>query len=391
MRIAETIYLDHQATTPIDSRVLAAMMPYFESSFGNPHSSDHTMGWSAARAIEAAAVDIAALITCDPDEIIFTSGATESNNLALFGLCRSPLAARRRRILIGSLDHKSTLSAARSLSRQGFTVESVGSDANGFVNLKELEEKIDNQVLVVSICGVNSEIGTIQNIPAISAVVKAYGALFHCDAAQAACATNMQSLTQDSDLISLSAHKMYGPKGIGALYVRRDLQESLEPIIYGGGQQNGLRSGTLPTPLCVGFGIAAKFLNTEGARSQREQVRTLRNLFISLLQELDLPVILNGPNGVDRHPGNANLRFEGLSGHDLLATLQPQIAASMGSACSSGIPEPSYVLRGIGLSDEQASSSVRFSIGKDTSEMDVREAAILIAGAVSRMTAREKL
>lgn len=391
MRILETIYLDHQATTPVDSRVLAKMMPYFETVFGNPHSSDHAMGWSAASAIEAAADQIAALLACDADEIVFTSGATESNNLALFGLCGGRLAPNRRKILVAGLDHKSTLSATRALSQQGFAVEIVGSDANGFVNLKELEEKLDNQVLVVSICGVNSEIGTIQNTRAISAAIKPCGALFHCDAAQAPCAIDMQSLTQDADLISLSAHKMYGPKGIGALYVRRDLQESLEPIIHGGGQQNGLRSGTLPTPLCVGFGIAASLLNTEVARSEREQVRTRRDLFVQFLQVLDLPVILNGPLGVDRHPGNANLRFEGLSGHDLLAMIQPQVSASMGSACSSGILEPSYVLRGIGLSDEQASASIRFSIGKDTSEEDLREAADLIATAAGRLGALESV
>lgn len=386
--INKVIYLDYQATTPIDSQVLAEMMPYFRLSFGNPHSSDHIFGWSAAEAVEMAALRIATLLKCDADEIVFTSGATESNNLALFGLCKGPLSARRRKIILGKLDHKSTLSAAQGLTQQGFTVETIGADENGFMNFQELKDKMDESVLVISICGVNSEIGTIQDISAISDLAKTYGTLLHCDAAQYPCAGDMQSLTEHAEFISLSAHKMYGPKGIGALYIRRELQKNIQPIIYGGGQQRGLRSGTLPTPLCVGFGSAAQLFNTEKARDDREQVRTRRDLFVQLLQAQNFSVILNGPAGMKRHPGNANLRFDGLSGHELLATLQPHIAASMGSACSSGIPESSYVLRGIGLSDEQASASIRFSIGKNTSEEDIRKAATLIGQAAGQIFAR---
>ena len=233
----ETIYADYQATTPVDPRVLEKMAPYWGKSFGNPHSSDHVVGWRANRAVQEAASSIAALIGADADEVTFTSGATESNNLALLGLARRAPAGRRR-ILASAIEHKCVLGAARVLSeREGFTVEVIPVDREGFVDFNALEERIDGSVLLLSVMAVNNEIGTIQDIPRIAKPLAPHGILFHCDAAQAPCATDVSDLAMHADLISLSGHKMYGPQGIGALYLRRDLKESIEPLIYGGGQQ----------------------------------------------------------------------------------------------------------------------------------------------------------
>ena len=256
----ETIYADYQATTPVDPQVLAKMAPCWSELFGNPHSSDHVVGWRANTAVQGAASSVAALIGADADEVIFTSGATEANNLALFGLARRALVGRRR-ILVSAIEHKCVLGAARILSeREGFTVEVIPVDGAGVVDFDALEERLDESVLLLSVMAVNNEVGTIQDIPRIAKLLVPQGILFHCDAAQAPCAMDVSDLATHADLISLSGHKMYGPQGIGALYLRRDLKESLEPLIYGGGQQEGLRSGTVPMPLCVGMATAAEIV-----------------------------------------------------------------------------------------------------------------------------------
>lgn len=380
MRIGNTIYLDHQATTPLDSRVFAEMSPYFGESFGNPHSGDHALGWQAARAVEQAAQRVARLIGADPDEIIFTSGATESNNLALLGLARKALGTTRRRVLLGGAEHKCVLTIGRVLKEQlGFCVEHLPVDRNGRIDLRELRNTIGNDVLAVSIMSVNNEIGTIEDIQGIGTIVSEYDVIFHCDSAQAPGAINLNTISYYVDLLSLSGHKMYGPKGVGALFVRRELQDQLEPIIYGGGQQRDLRSGTIPTPLCVGMGAAAELLAQEPAAAERKALADLRDRFVEAILRLDWPIRLNGPElGAHRHPGNANLRFEGFSAHDILGSLQPQLAASTGSACSTGMPEPSHVLRAIGLSEHDAGSSIRFSLGRQTTEADVAEAVSMI-------------
>ena len=387
MKIGSTVYFDHQATTPVDDRVLAEMMPHFSDSFGNPHSSDHNLGWASARAIENATARVARLVGADADEVIFTSGATESNNLALLGLGRRLAGGRRRRILMSTVEHNSVLFVGRILNeRCGFVVESIPVDKEGLVELSALEATLDDDVLVVSILAVNNEIGTIQDIPRLSKLVRSCGAVFHCDAAQAPVAMSIEEIALHSDIVSVSAHKMYGPKGIGAVCVSRQLQDRIEPIIYGGGQQNSLRSGTLPVPLCVGMGAAADLLVGDGAGERRTELRRRTDMFVEGLERLSWPIAVNGPMGRARHPGNANIRFVGFAAHDILNALQPRLAASTGSACTSGVPEPSHVLRAIGLDREEAESSVRFSLGFSTSDEDVDEAVGLIHETLTRLS-----
>ena len=386
MKIGKTLYFDYQATTPVDARVVATMTPYYTESFGNPHSSDHSLGWESASAVEKATTCVARLIGADADEITFTSGATESNNLALLGLGRRAAGGQRRRILVSAIEHKCVLAAARVLQEQfGFAVELIPVDAEGFVKVTALEEALSNDVLAVSIMAVNNEIGTIQDIGRISELVGSHGAVFHCDAAQAPLAMNMGSMASHTDMLSLSAHKMYGPKGIGAIYIARELQDQIEPLIYGGGQQNGLRSGTVPVPLCVGLGAAADILAAADAEEKRAQLCRRRDAFVEMLNRLPWPIALNGPQGQTRHPGNANIRFAKFSAEDILSSLQPHLAASTGSACTSGIPEPSHVLRAIGLRSEEAESSIRFSLGFGTTDADLEEAVRLITEALTRL------
>jgi len=387
MRIGNTIYLDHQATTPIDGRVLAEMAPYHSESFGNPHSSDHRLGWESAQAVENAAASIAALIGVDADEITFTSGATESNNLALLGLARRAADGKRRRVLVSAIEHKCVLAAGRVLEEQlGFSIEKIPVDNQGFIEISALEAAMDDDVLAVSIMAVNNEIGTIQDIRALSKLVRSHGCVFHCDAAQAPSAMDMAFVGDYVDILSLSGHKMYGPKGIGAVYIDRRLQDCIEPLIYGGGQQNGLRSGTLPTPLCVGMGKAADLLAGDDAEKRRAQLRSRRDDFVERLQNLPWPVALNGPVGQSRHPGNANIRFTGFAAHDILGALQPHVAASTGSACTSGILEPSHVLKAVGLSGDESDASIRFSLGFDTSGEDIEEAVAQIESVLKRLS-----
>ena len=381
-----TIYADYQATTPVDPRVVEQMEPYWREMYGNPHSNDHMLGWRAADAVEKAAASVASLLGSDPDEVIFTSGATESNNMALLGLARRANSDRRR-ILVSAIEHKCVLVAARSIAaREGFSVEIIPVDDKGFVQLDLFQSMVDETVLLVSIVAVNNEIGTIQDMGTISDVLKPYGILFHCDAAQAPCAMDMGQMASQADLISLSGHKMYGPKGIGALYIRRDVQHLVEPIIYGGGQQNGLRSGTVPTPLCVGMASAIDILRSAEGPSERRRVARQRDSFVNLLREESPSLVLNGPTDGFRHPGNANLRFPGLVAQDILGSLQPHLAASTGAACTSGIPEPSHVLRALGLSEMEAESSIRFSFGRFTTDDEIEEAAHLIKESIHSWT-----
>ena len=377
-----TIYADYQATTPLDPRVQERMAPFWRQSFGNPHSSDHAVGWQAQRAVDAAAASVATLIGADADEIIFTSGATEANNLALFGLAgRAPRAPNR--ILVSAVEHKCILAASRAIAeREGFTVETISVDQEGMLDLTALETALDDNVLMVSIMAVNNEVGTIQDLPRISEMLSSRNIPLHCDAAQAPCAMDMRDFANHAGMISLSAHKMYGPQGIGALYIRRKLQDRVEPLIYGGGQQNGLRSGTLPLPLCVGMGVAAKLAADSDAVEERARVARKRNRFVRLVAEGGTHPVLNGPQADSRHPGNANLRFDGYDAHSILGALQPKLAASTGAACASGMSEPSHVLRAMGLTVEESDASIRFSFGRFTTDDEIDLAATLVLQAL---------
>ena len=379
------IYLDYQATTPLDPLVVEKMNHFWSDSFGNPHSSDHIVGWQAAKAVTAATESIATLIGSDPDEVIFTSGATEANNLALLGLARRAIK-QRHRVLVSAIEHKCVLETAQTLEKQmGFIVDTIPVDKQGRIDLGSLERLLDDTVLVVSVMAANNEIGTIQDIPKIASLLKSHGILFHCDAAQAPSTMDLRDLATHTDLASLSAHKIYGPQGIGALYVRRDVQSQVEPLIYGGGQQRGLRSGTVPVALCAGMGAACDILASPEIIEERTRVAKYRDTFVELLQDSSFPVIVNGPDLESRHLGNANLQFPNFDAHEVLTTLQPRLAASTGSACTSGTPQSSHVLRAIGLTKDQSESSIRFSFGRFTSNNEVEKAALLVCETLDRL------
>ncbi len=387
----ETIYADYQATTPVDPRVLTKMAPCWGSSFGNPHSSDHVIGWRADKAVQESAASVAALIGADADEVIFTSGATEANNLALLGLARGA-GGGRRRVLVSAIEHKCVLGAARALSAvEGFTVETISVDGEGFIDFDELEQRLDGDILLLSVMAVNNEVGTIQDIPRIAKLLAPHGVLFHCDAAQAPCAMDVSEFATHTDLMSLSGHKMYGPQGIGALYIRRDLKVLMEPLFYGGGQQEGLRSGTVPMPLCVGMAEASEIIADDDAEKERTRIGRQRDSFISLLQGGNSSATVNGPIGERRHPGNANICFDGFDARDILGVLQPRLAASAGAACASGIPKPSHVLRALGLTTVQSDASIRFSFGRFTSFEDIEDAAHLVEGALATLSSTRGL
>ena len=387
MRIGDTIYFDHQATTPVDQRVFAKMVPYFCEQFGNPHSIDHIMGWDSANAVEKAKLNISELIGSDSDEIVFTSGATESNNLALLGIARHTNKKERCRILLSAIEHKSILEVGRILSEQyGYTIEFIPVNHEGFIDIERLEIIMDEDVLLVSAMAVNNELGTIQNLQNIYSICRNFGAILHSDCAQAPCALSLRRFAKFVDLLSLSAHKMYGPKGIGALFTRRELMNKLEPLIYGGAQQFGLRSGTVPVPLCVGMSEAARLMLGSNSDAERQKIRTLRDRLVDGLREMPWQITLNGPDINNRHPGNANLIFHGFAAQDILGVLQPNLAASTGSACTTGIPESSHVLSAIGLSSNESSSSLRFSIGRLTTLQDIDEAVKLITHSLSSLS-----
>lgn len=373
--------MDYQASTPEDPRVTAAMAPFQTRRFGNPHASNHAFGWDADAAIDDARLRIGLTIGADRNEIVFTSGATESNNLAVIGAARAAPPSRRR-ILVSAIEHKCVLGAARSLEQEGFTVETIPVDADGFIRPTDVAARVDECTALVSVMAVNNEVGTVQPIAEIAAAVHAVGAIFHSDAAQALAVVPIDVVAMGVDLLSLSGHKAYGPKGIGALYVGHHLSPRPRPLFHGGGQEGGLRPGTLPTPLCVGFGAACDIIRAE-RDAEVERLASLRQKLLCLLVAM-VPVLkVNGRPG---HPGNLNLRFPGVDAFLLLNDLQPSLAASTGSACTSGIPEPSHVLRAMGKTAEEADESIRLSLGRFTKHSDVEAAAELISSAVRRLS-----
>ena len=377
------IYLDYQATTPTDPRVVDAMLPYFTDCFGNPHSKSHRFGRDAEDAIEGARRQVADLIGAEPREIVFTSGATESNNLAIKGAARF-LRARKNRIVTCVTEHKCVLESCRRLETEGFERITVGVNSNGIVDLEALGAAINERTAVVSIMAVNNEIGVIHPIAEIAAFCHQRGALFHTDAAQAVGKIPLDVAAMGIDLMSISAHKIYGPTGIGALYVRRRPRVRLEPQMDGGGQERGFRSGTLPTPLCVGLGAACALAATE----MHQEAARLRELRDGLLRAIIAAVpeaVVNG-DLERRVAGNLNIAFPDIEGEALLIRLK-EIAVSTGSACTSAAVEPSYVLRALGLDAELAQASLRIGLGRFTTKAEVDYAAGRIIGEVRRLRA----
>jgi cysteine desulfurase len=381
---AHGVYMDYQASTPLDPRVFAAMRAYFEGAagLGNPHAADHAYGWDADAAINRARNQIASLIGADSDEVIFTSGATEANNLALLGAARAALPARRE-IVVSAIEHKCVLAVGRALVDEGFALRVAPVRPDGMIDVDELARLIGRNTAIVSVMAVNNETGVTQPIAQVGKLCRAAGVLLHSDAAQALAVEPIEVDSWNVDLLSLSAHKAYGPKGIGALYVRRERRSQMRPIMFGGGQEDGLRPGTLATPLCVGFGAACQILSDE-RETEIERTRRLRDRLLDQLRA-DLPDLEVNGTLISRHPGNLNIRVPGIEAELLLAAARPKLAAATGSACTSGTTEPSHVLIAMGLSGAQAAESVRLSLGRLTRDEDVDAAVSALAAAAKEV------
>ena len=366
MSLKLPIYLDYSATTPVDPRVVDAMVPYLGEIYGNPASRSHAFGWSAEDAVETARNNVAALVGADPREIVWTSGATESNNLAIKGAAHF-YASKGKHLITLKTEHKAVLDTMRELERTGFEVTYLDPRDDGLLDMDAFKAALRPDTCVVSIMYVNNEIGVIQDIRAIGDLCRANGTVFHVDAAQATGKVAIDLATLPVDLMSFCAHKTYGPKGIGALYVRRKPRIRLEAQMHGGGHERGFRSGTLPTHQIVGMGEAFR-LAKEEMGTENERVRMLRDRLWAGLSTMD-EVFLNG-SLEQRVPHNLNISFAYVEGESLIMAIK-DIAVSSGSACTSASLEPSYVLRALGRSDELAHSSIRFSIGRFTTEEDV--------------------
>eukprot|EP00767_Chilomastix_cuspidata_P007793 gnl/Chilomastix_cuspidata/863.p1 GENE.gnl/Chilomastix_cuspidata/863~~gnl/Chilomastix_cuspidata/863.p1 ORF type:complete len:445 (+),score=106.69 gnl/Chilomastix_cuspidata/863:29-1363(+) len=388
----DLVYLDSQATTPMDPRVLDAMLPMLTDLYGNPHSTTHAFGYQANYVVEEARKSVADLIGAEPEEIIFTSGATEANNIALKGLAGFYGESGRRHIITLPTEHKCVLETCRDLSAAGFDLSFAPVHEDGLVDLDALEALLASRpdTLFVSAMAVNNEIGVIQPLEQIGRLCKRHGAFFHCDAAQAAGKIPLDVRQIGADLMSLSAHKMYGPKGVGALFVSRARPRvRLKPLLSGGGQERGLRPGTLPAPLLAGFGEAARVARRELARDGAHVKRLYTRLHDALFSRLPA-LTLNG-SAESRYAGNLNISFACVEGESLMMGLRGKVAVSSGSACTSASLEPSYVLHALGVPPELAHTSIRFGLGRFTTEDDVDAAAESVASAVEQLRERSPL
>lgn len=376
------IYLDYAATTPVDPQVAEKMCACLtmDGNFANPASRSHLYGWQAEEAAELARRQVADLVGADPREIVWTSGATESDNLAIKGAARA-FAERGRHIVTSQIEHKAVIDSCRQLEREGFEVTYLKPDSDGLISVEQLQAALREDTILVSLMHVNNEIGVINDIAALGALVRERGILFHVDAAQSTGKLPINLKQLPVDLMSFSAHKSYGPKGVGALYVRRSPDVRIEALIHGGGHERGMRSGTLAPHQLVGMGEAFALAGAQ-MKAENERIAALRAQLLEGLKELD-GVTLNG-SADQRVPHNLNLAFAGVDGELLLLALR-DLALSTGSACTSASVEPSYVLRAIGLPDELAHSSIRLSLGRFSTEEDVRHAAQVLCKAVSRL------
>lgn len=371
------IYLDYQASTPIDKCVFEKMIPYMTSEFGNPHSSEHAYGWAANEAVENAKKSIATYINALDDEIIITSGATESNNLAIIGCGYAAMdSLSRKTILISAIEHKCVLGAARFLEKFGFRVCKIPVLKSGIVDIDAYKKLLNDDVLLVSVMATNNEIGVNQPLPIIGALAHNYGAIFHVDAAQG-CYSDLDVIKNNIDLMSLSSHKIYGPKGVGALYINQNSPIKPLPIILGGGQQDGYRSGTIPTFLAVGMGAAFDLLS-DMKNGELAHLQNLRNTLLNGIINLNKNIKVNGDLQA-RHPGNINIMLPDQDARQLIFSLQPYVAFSTGSACTSGIQEPSHVLKAIGLTTGEAERSLRMTVGRYTTMDDIKSVLQLLS------------
>ena len=374
------IYLDYSATTPVDARVAAKMIPWLTEHFGNPASRSHAYGWEAEEAVENARVEVAKLVNADPKEIVWTSGATESNNLALKGAAHF-YQAKGRHIVTVKTEHKAVLDTVRELERQGFTATYLDPEPDGLVDLAKFREALRPDTIVASVMSVNNEIGVIQPIAAMGEICREKGVVFHVDSAQATGKVPIDLAALKVDLMSFSAHKTYGPKGIGALYVRRKPRVRLEAQMHGGGHEKGFRSGTLATHQIVGMGEAFRLARLEMA-AENERIRMLRDRLLGGLKGME-EVYVNGDLD-HRVPHNLNVSFNVVEGESLIMGMK-ELAVSSGSACTSASLEPSYVLRALGRNDELAHSSIRFTLGRWTTEADVDFAVKLLQERIGKL------
>ncbi|MDO1509312.1 MULTISPECIES: IscS subfamily cysteine desulfurase [unclassified Neisseria] len=380
MTVKTPIYLDYAATTPVDPRVAEKMIPYLTELFGNPASNSHSFGWTAEEAVENARNEIARLINADSKEIVFTSGATESNNLALKGAAHF-YKTKGKHLITVKTEHKAVLDTMRELERQGFEVTYLGVQENGLIDLEELKAAIRPDTILISVMWVNNEIGVIQDIPAIGAICRENKIIFHVDAAQACGKTPVDVEAAKVDLLSMSGHKIYGPKGIGALYVRRKPRVRLEAQIHGGGHERGFRSGTLPTHQIVGMGEAFRLARLELEQDIAHALK-LREIFLKGIEGIE-EVYING-DLEHRVATNLNVSFNFVEGESLIMAVK-ELAVSSGSACTSASLEPSYVLRALGRNDELAHSSLRITFGRMTTEEEVAFAAELIKSKIGKL------
>jgi len=374
------IYLDYSATTPVDPRVAQKMIPFLTEQFGNAASRSHAFGWEAEKAVEEARGHVAALLNADPKEIIWTSGATEGNNLAIKGAANF-YKGKGKHIVTMKTEHKAVLDTVRELERQGFEATYLDPEQNGLLDLEKFKAALRPDTVLVSVMMVNNEIGVIQPITEIGEICRTKGIIFHCDAVQAAGKIPIDLQKLKADLLTVTAHKVYGPKGIGALYVRRKPRVRIEPQIHGGGHERGLRSGTLPTHQIVGMGEAFRIAKLEMA-AESERIRSLRDRLLNGFKDME-EVYVNG-DMQRRIPGNLNVSFNFVEGESLIMGIK-DVAVSSGSACTSASLEPSYVLRALGRSDELAHSSIRFTIGRFTTEEEIDYAVRLLRAKIGKL------
>ncbi len=377
----QPIYLDYSATTPVDPRVAAKMIPYLTEHYGNPASRSHPFGWTAEKAVENAREEVAKLVGADPREIVWTSGATESNNLAIKGAANFYASTKGKHIITIATEHKAVIDPIRELERQGFEATFLEPEPDGLVDLAKFKAAIRPDTVLASVMLVNNEIGVIQDIEAIGNICRENNVIFHVDAAQATGKVKIDLEKLPVDLMSFSAHKTYGPKGIGALYVRRKPRIRIEAQMHGGGHERGMRSGTLATHQIVGMGEAFRIAREEMA-TENERIRMLRDKLLQGLQDIE-ETYVNG-DLAHRVPHNLNISFNYVEGESLIMAVK-DIAVSSGSACTSASLEPSYVLRALGRSDELAHSSIRFSIGRFTTEADVDYTIELLKNKVGKL------